>query len=73
MKYLIQIITLLLLVSCKTTSVVNNAKPPVDREAVNNIANASEIATRTWVPWYLLLIIFLTIILVSLWKEKHPK
>ena len=73
MKYLIQIAVFLTLIGCQTGRVINNAKPPVDKEAVNNIANASEIATRTWVPWYLLLIIFLTIVLVTVWKDKKEK
>ena len=73
MKYLIQIAVFLTLIGCQTGRVINNAKPPADKEVVNNIANASEIATRTWVPWYLLLIAFLTIVLVTVWKDNKEK
>ncbi len=62
--------SLLLLFGCETGRVINNAKPSLQPEKINNIAVAAETATRTWIPWYILLIIVLVIITVKTWKEK---
>tara|TARA_B100000073_G_C23448881_1_gene458533 strand:- start:291 stop:509 length:219 start_codon:yes stop_codon:yes gene_type:complete len=70
MKYLIPIISLLLLVGCETSRVINNAKPTMEPKEINNIAVAAETATRTWIPWYIILVIILVIICVKTWKEK---
>tara|TARA_R100001509_G_scaffold93877_2_gene54282 strand:- start:5320 stop:5538 length:219 start_codon:yes stop_codon:yes gene_type:complete len=70
MKYLIPFMSLLLLFGCETGRVINNAKPSLQPEKINNIAVAAETATRTWIPWYILLIIVLVIITVKTWKEK---
>ena len=71
MKYLIQLAILVTLIGCQTGRVINNAKPPVDgKESVNNIAIAAETATRTWIPWYILLVAILVVIAVKTWKEK---
>ncbi len=70
MKYL-NLLLLLLLFGCETSHVINNAKPPAEgKETVNNIAVAAETATRTWIPWYILLIIILVIICVKTWNTK---
>ncbi len=72
MKYLIQLAILVTLIGCQTGRVINNAKPPVDgKEAVNNIAIAAETATRTWIPWYILIVTILIIVAVKTWKEKE--
>jgi hypothetical protein len=69
MKYLIQLAALLILTGCKTDRVINNARPSQNKEDVNNIANALEIPTGTWVPWYIMLVILLTAILIVVWKD----
>ncbi len=71
MKYLIPIISLLLLFGCETSRVINNAKPAPEQKDISNIAIAAETATRTWIPWYILLVIILVIMTTKMWKEKE--
>ena len=61
---------MLMMIGCETGQVINNAKPKtIDSKAVNNIAIAAETATRTWIPWYFLLIVLLIVITVRVWKK----
>jgi hypothetical protein len=60
---------LVLLVGCETGQVINNAKPEEISEAVNNISVAAETVTKTWVPWYFLLIALLIVVTVRVWKK----
>ena len=69
MKHLSLLITLFLL-SCETGQVINNAKPIPGSEKLNNIAIAADTATRTWIPWYILLVTILIIMTVKVWKNK---
>ena len=72
MKHLILIVLSLLLFGCQTGKVFNNAKPTLNPTEVNNIAVAAETATRTWIPWYILLIIILVILTIRTWKHDTP-
>jgi len=59
------------LLGCETGQVINNAKPKAtDSEPVNNIAIAAETATRTWVPWYVILVVLLIIVTIRVWNKK---
>ena len=70
MKYL-SLLFLLFIFGCETGQVINNAKPKkIASEAINNIAVAAETATRTWIPWYILLVILLLIITIRVWKKN---
>ena len=69
MKHLSLLMTLFLL-SCETGQVINNAKPIPGSEKLNNIAIAADTATRTRIPWYILLVIILIIMTVKVWKNK---
>jgi hypothetical protein len=69
MKYLSLLMTLFLL-GCETGQVINNAKPLPGSEKINNIATAADTATRTWIPWYFLLVAILIFITVKVWKNK---
>ena len=69
MKHLSLLMTLFLL-SCETGRVINNAKPIPGSEKLNNIAIAADTATRTWIPWYFLLVAILIIMTVKVWKNK---
>ena len=69
MKYL-NLLLLLFLFGCETGQVINNAKPSADLEKINHIALAADTATRTWIPWYILLVIILIIMTVKVWKNK---
>jgi hypothetical protein len=56
---------------CETGQVINNAKPEDITNAVNNISAAAETVTRTWVPWYfLLLIALLVVVTIRVWSKK---
>ena len=57
------------MVGCETGQVINNAKPEDISKAVSNISAAAETVTRTWVPWYFLLIILLIIVTIRVWKK----
>jgi len=69
MKYL-NLLFLLFIFGCETSRVINNAKPNETSEKVNNIALAADTATRTWIPWYILLVTILVIITIKVWKDK---
>lgn len=69
MKYL-NLLLLLLFFGCETSHVINNAKPPEEIEKINHIALAADTATRTWIPWYILIVIILTIVTIKVWKSK---
>ena len=58
-----------MLLGCETGQVINNAKPEDLSRAVNNISTAAETVTRTWVPWYFLLIGLLILVTVRVWKK----
>ena len=62
-------IFLFLMVGWETGQVINNAKPEDISKAVNNISAAAETVTRTWVPWYFLLIALLVIVTIRVWKK----
>jgi NADH:ubiquinone oxidoreductase subunit 6 (subunit J) len=62
-------ILLFLMVGCETGQVINNAKPEDISKAVNNISAAAETVTRTWVPWYFLLIGLLVVVTIRVWKK----
>jgi hypothetical protein len=71
MNRLIYILALLVMFGCETAQVINNAKPKAtDSESVNNIAIAAETATRTWVPWYILIVILLVTVTIRVWNKK---
>tara|TARA_R110002020_G_scaffold43042_1_gene125454 strand:- start:603 stop:788 length:186 start_codon:yes stop_codon:yes gene_type:complete len=56
---------------CETGQIINNAKPKgIDSKSVNNIAIAAETATRTWIPWYILLVVLLVVITIRVWNKK---
>jgi len=59
-----------ILLGCETGQVINNAKPEDITKAVNNISAAAETVTRTWVPWYFLLIGLLIVVTVRVWKKN---
>ena len=63
-------IILLLMTGCQTGQVLNNAKPEDISKAVNNISAAAETVTRTWVPWYFLLIGLLIVVTIRVWKKN---
>ena len=63
-------ILLLSMTGCETGQVINNAKPEDITKAVNNISAAAETVTRTWVPWYFLLIGLLVVVTVRVWKKN---
>ena len=68
MNRLLYIFLLVMLFGCETGQIINNAKPKtIDPEPVNNIAIA---ATRTWIPWYILLVILLVVITIRVWNKK---
>ena len=64
------ILLLFILTGCETGQVINNAKPEDISRAVNNISAAAETVTRTWVPWYFLLIILLVVVTIRVWSKK---
>tara|TARA_Y100001963_G_C6535970_1_gene333304 strand:- start:207 stop:425 length:219 start_codon:yes stop_codon:yes gene_type:complete len=71
MNRLLYIFLLVMLFGCETGQIINNAKPKtIDPEPVNNIAIAAETATRTWIPWYILLVILLVVITIRVWNKK---
>ena len=71
MSRIIYIFTLLMMFGCETGQVINNAKPKsIDSGPVNNIAIAAETATRTWVPWYILIVILLVTVTIRVWNKK---
>tara|TARA_Y100001937_G_scaffold127776_1_gene201088 strand:- start:950 stop:1180 length:231 start_codon:yes stop_codon:yes gene_type:complete len=59
-----------ILLGCETGQVINNAKPEDISRAVNNISTAAETVTRTWVPWYFLLIGLLILVTVRVWRKN---
>ena len=69
MNRLIYILALLVMFGCETAQVINNAKPEDISKAVNNISAAAETVTRTWVPWYFLLIGLLVVVTIRVWKK----
>ena len=69
MKYL-NLLLLLFVFGCETSHVINNAKPEGTIEKVNNLALAADTATRTWIPWYILLVTLLVILTVKVWQNK---
>jgi len=70
MNRLAYIFVLFMMVGCETGQVINNAKPEDIAKAVNNISAAAETVTRTWVPWYFLLIGLLVVVTVRVWKKN---
>jgi len=70
MNRLAYIFVLLMMVGCETGQVINNAKPEDITKAVNNISAAAETVTRTWVPWYFLLIGLLIVVTIRVWKKN---
>ncbi len=71
MNRLFYIFLLVVMFGCETGQIINNAKPKeIDSKAVNNIAIAAETATRTWIPWYILLIALLVVITIRVWNKK---
>ena len=67
---LLNILMLGILLGCETGQVINNAKPEDISRAVNNISTAAETVTRTWVPWYFLLIGLLILVTVRVWRKN---
>jgi hypothetical protein len=71
MNRLFYIFLLIVMFGCETGQIINNAKPKeIDSKSVNNIAIAAETATRTWIPWYILLVVLLVVITIRVWNKK---
>tara|TARA_R110000824_G_C15086622_1_gene664949 strand:+ start:237 stop:449 length:213 start_codon:yes stop_codon:yes gene_type:complete len=69
MKYIYPLL-LLIMGGCETSKVFNNAKPGVETGSESNIAIALDSATRTWIPWYFILVAVLTLISIKVWNYK---
>jgi len=70
MKYLFTLI-MMNLVACQTGQVVNNAKPKVGHEqTLTDPTIPTDISIYTWLPWYILIVIFLIILTIKTWKKR---